>query len=99
MLVASYDEDPPQRPEPAADSPESAAEAGPAEDREKDGRTTPAPGGGREEQPTLSGLSFSTEPPGGQTKLTVNVNINCSPDELDGLAPKIKRLLREIEGE
>lgn len=92
MLVASYDEDPPQKGESAAEV-DSVEAGGEVE------KTTAAPGEGREEQPALSGLSFSAEPPGGEVRLTVNVNVNCSPEELDGLAPKIKRLLREIEGE
>lgn len=91
MLVASYDEDPPQKSE-------SATEVDSVEAGDKVEKTT-AVTGGREEQPTLTGLSFSAEPPGGRTRLTVNVNVNCSPEELDGLAPKIKRLLREIEEE
>lgn len=92
MLVASYDEDPPQKSE-------SAADVDPAEADNKAETTTAAPVDGREEQPTLTGLSFSTEPSGSRTRLTVNVNVDCSPEELDGLGPKIKRLLREIEGE
>jgi hypothetical protein len=33
----------------------------------------------------------------GGSGVTVHVHVNCGPEELDSLAPKIKRLLREIE--
>lgn len=44
-----------------------------------------------------AGLSISAVP-GRQANVTVHVNVQCTPEELDSLAPKIKRLLDELEG-
>lgn len=40
-------------------------------------------------------VSVSTQP--GDGRVTVHVHVNCGPEELGGLAPKINRLLRELE--
>ncbi|MBA2443172.1 MAG: hypothetical protein H0V53_12320 [Rubrobacter sp.] len=59
----------------------------PVEERDPASATGPEP----------SGISVSAVP-GLSANVTVNINIQCSPEELDSLAPKIKRLLGELEG-
>lgn len=96
MLVASYDEDPPREPQTEDESGEAAEKVA---SRQSAGKDEPRAGEEVEErQPMLTGLTLSTEPAGESGRVDINLNINCGPEDLDDLAPKIKRLLREIEG-
>lgn len=92
MLVANYDDGPAETP-PAS----STTSAGSA-----DGRSEPA-----SERPDVretpgrrSGVSVSASSGDSRqdASVTVHVHVDCGPEELDDLAPKIKRLLRELEG-
>lgn len=87
MLVANYDDNPGEPPAaPVTERP--TADTGKDDVREESGRQTE--------------ISVSSGPASGEerngTGVTVHVHVNCAPEDLEDLAPKIKRLLREIEG-
>lgn len=94
MLVANYDDAPEETP--PASSTISTASAAP-----DDGQSEPA-----SERPSVrqtpgkqTGVSVSASPGGErEARVTVHVHVNCGPEELEDVTPKIKRLLREIEG-
>lgn len=89
MLVANYD-DSPNEPPPAAPDIPANGQSGPEERS-----AVQKESGGRPE------VSVSTSPADGRrdASITVHVHVNCGPEELEELAPRIKRLLREIEGD
>jgi len=84
MLVANYDEDPA---EPPTDS---------RQPRLPDGEETAGEKGQRGAGETAE-ISVSAAGESGAAGVTVHVHVSCGPEELEGLAPKIRRLLRGIE--
>jgi hypothetical protein len=89
MLVANYD-DSPDEPHPEISVTPS------AEQKEPEPGKSPV----QEDSGERSGISVSTSSTGERdASITVHVHVNCGPEELEELAPRIKRLLREIEGD
>lgn len=89
MLVANYDDNPD---EPPTASPVTAGQDEPADERDT----------ALEDRSQRTEISVSTAPPTEEARpgagLTVHLHVSCGPEELEDLAPKIRRLLREIEG-
>jgi hypothetical protein len=107
IATARPDQD--DRGDEAEDSDEAKARPGAAGGVERDsardnGRAGDPEEGGRQTQlsfSTSAGASPISEEAGasvdGGTGVTVHVHVNCGPEELEELAPKLKGLLREIE--
>jgi hypothetical protein len=105
MLVANYDESPDEPPAGVSAETQSAEGTTEGTNRVAGADVEDGPRDTRENSDQQPQLSF-TVPSGGSgaesngaaggTGVTVHLHVNCGPEELDGLAPKIKRLLREI---
>ena len=100
MLVATYEESPDEPPPSTRPAEQPSLSEGAGRPKAPDATTERSEerdgGSGRQTELTVSAAS-GEDGDTGSARVTVHVHVNCGPEELDTLAPKIKRLLRGIQ--